>query len=215
MAANMPPGHPVWIEDEGINFRHLILDHDSKFTARFDEIYKGLSNAKEPIVRTGIHMPVMNSFTESFVDRSPADRHFKAECLFHFACLSLEQLNYIVTRYQGDHNNFRPHQGKGIGNRILDPDWQPPPPTGKVKRQKILGGLLNHYYREAAQSLFVGSFLYPSQIFSSSLETAILLNLGTAEESKSNHRSDLGIRVKIIYANTPVAQCRFRSDSAF
>ena len=39
---------------------------------------------------------------------------------------------------------FRPHQGRG--NRPLS---ILPPGKGKVRRLAFLGGLLNHYYREA------------------------------------------------------------------
>ncbi len=134
----------MWIEDEGFDFRHLIIDNDTKFTERFDAIFNELSRATKPVVRTGIHMPKMNAFAESFIG------HFKAECLNHFACFGMEQLNYICYQYQTYYNAFRPHQGKGIGNRILDPGWEQPLPTGAVKRQKFFGGLLNHYYCEAA-----------------------------------------------------------------
>ena len=132
-----------WIEDEGIDFRHLIRDRDSKFTGRFDAIFNELSEADEPVVRTGIRASKMNSFCETFIG------HAKSECMNHFACFSLNKLDRIVAAYQRYHNQHRPYQGKGIDNRILDPAWQPPPPIGTAKRQKILGGLLNHYYGDA------------------------------------------------------------------
>jgi putative transposase len=134
----------MWIEDEGISFRHLIRDNDRKFTDRFDAIFKDLSDAAKPIVTTGIKMPRMNGYCESFIG------HAQAECLDHFICFSLDQLDHIVAEFGNYHNFKRPHQGKDIGNRVLDPEWQPLPPVGVVKRQKILGGLLNHYYREVA-----------------------------------------------------------------
>lgn len=134
-----------WMDDERIEFRHLIRDNDRKFSVeRFDSIFNDLSDAYKPVVPTGIRMPRMNAYCESFIG------HFQAECLDHFTCFSLSQIDYIVAEYQKYYNNFRPHQGKDIGNRILAPGWQPPLPAGVVKRQKILGGLLNHYYRDAA-----------------------------------------------------------------
>lgn len=133
----------MWIEDEGFDFRHLIRDHDSKFTERFDSIFKDLSDADEPVVLTGVRMPKMNSFCESLIG------HIKAESLNHFVCFSLKQLDYISAQYLSYYNSQRPHQGRGIGNRILNPAWELPSPTGAVKRRKILGGLLNHYYRDA------------------------------------------------------------------
>ena len=75
----------------------------------------------------------------------------KSECHDHFWYFtSLEQLGRANSAYMEFHNNFRPHQGTDIGNNVLDPDWEPPPETGDVRCRKLLGGLLRHYYREAA-----------------------------------------------------------------
>jgi len=51
------------------------------------------------------------------------------------------------------HNKYRPHQA--LGNRPVgvtdDPEPQPPDVAiGTIKRQRWLGGLLSHYYRQAA-----------------------------------------------------------------
>jgi len=75
--------------------------------------------------------------------------HFQAECLNHFLCFSLGQLDRICALYGRYYNDLRPHQSLVIGNRVLDKNWQPPQPVGTVKRTKIFGGLLNHYYRDA------------------------------------------------------------------
>ncbi|MBN2713677.1 MAG: hypothetical protein JXR97_14750 [Planctomycetes bacterium] len=69
---------------------------------------------------------------------------------FYSKRMKYRQLNYVIKQYQDYHNYLRPHQGNDIGNRVLDPDAKPQPITGIVKRKKILGGLLNHDYREAA-----------------------------------------------------------------
>jgi len=85
----------------------------------------------------------MNAFVETQIG------HMKTECHDHFWFFtSLDQLGRANSAYMEFHNNFRPHQGRG--NRVLDPDWEPPPETGPVRCRKILGGLLRHYYREAA-----------------------------------------------------------------
>ena len=133
----------MWIDDEGIDFRHLIRDNDQLYPDSFDDIFRSMSKAQEAIVRTGIRMPLMNSVIESFIG------HAQKECLNHFLCFSLGQLDRICARYCRYYNEQRPHQSLVIGNRILDKNWQPPPPTGTVKRQTILGGLLNHYYLNA------------------------------------------------------------------
>ena len=68
----------MWIEDEGIDFRHLIRDNDGKFTERFNKIFENISDAKKPVTRTGVRMPQMNGYCESYIG------HFQAECLDHF-----------------------------------------------------------------------------------------------------------------------------------
>jgi len=48
------------------------------------------------------------------------------------------------------HYNFtRPHQGKEIGNKVLNIDFTPTT-EGEIKRKKKLGGIISHYYRAAA-----------------------------------------------------------------
>jgi hypothetical protein len=75
----------------------------------------------------------------------------KAECHNYFWFFtSLEQLSRANATYMHFHNNFRPHQGRG--NDVLIPPGQQAqtPPIGTVLRTSMLGGLLKHYYREAA-----------------------------------------------------------------
>jgi hypothetical protein len=77
--------------------------------------------------------------------------HMKAECHNYFWLFtSIKQLGRVNDTYMHFHNNFRPHQGKE--NCILTPSDQQAqaPPIGTVLRTSMLGGLLNHYYREAA-----------------------------------------------------------------
>jgi len=45
------------------------------------------------------------------------------------------------------HNAQRPHQGKG--NNVLDADFRPHA-EGEVRCKRQLGGIITHYYREAA-----------------------------------------------------------------
>lgn len=133
-----------WIDEENLNFKHLIRDRDKKFTDKFDSIFKDLANDNKAVIKTGIRMPKMNAFAESWIG------HFKSECLNHFLCFSLSQLDHIVYEYTNFYNNYRPHQGKDIGNNPLNNNALSPPGNGKVRRKKILAGLLNHYYRDAA-----------------------------------------------------------------
>jgi putative transposase len=90
---------------------------------------------------------VANCFAESWIGS------LKRECLNLFFCFSLRQLDHIVQTYVLFHNRFRPHQA--LGNR--PPGAQEGPPlepaeteVGPIRCQRWLGGLLNHYYHQAA-----------------------------------------------------------------
>ena len=68
------------------------------------------------------------------------------EALNHFVVLGEKHLNHIVREYMAHYHEERPHQA--LGNE---------PPTGlqlvhdgEVVCRERLGGLLKHYYRDAA-----------------------------------------------------------------
>lgn len=87
-----------------------------------------------------------NSFIESWIGS------LKRECLNLFFCFSLRQLDFIVQAYGDYYNQFRPHQS--LGNRPPEAR-DDPPEAAEIKPETIrcyswLGGLLRHYYREAA-----------------------------------------------------------------
>ncbi len=134
----------MWADEEGIDVRFLIHDRDCKFSDAFDEHFRCDGGG---VVLTPYQSPIANSFTESWIGS------LKRECLNHFFCFGLRQLDHIVQTYALYHNTFRPHQG--LGNRPLPVRGDPPPlideiETGSVRYQSWLGGLLKHYYRQAA-----------------------------------------------------------------
>ena len=92
-----------------------------------------------------------SSFCEAWIGA------LKRETLDYFLCFSLQRLEYIVQQFVAFHNNFRPHQG--LGNRTLPAAAAGPPEDlavdhapqiGRVHCQRFLGGLLRHYYQDAA-----------------------------------------------------------------
>jgi len=133
----------IWADEEGIDIRFLIHDRDTKFTAAFDEHFR--RDRGGPIL-TPYGAPVANSFAESWIGS------LKRECLNHFFCFSLRQLDHIVQTYASYHNRFRPHQA--LGNRPLGVAEDPRPvddtEAARIRRRRWLGGLLSHYYRQAA-----------------------------------------------------------------
>jgi len=133
----------IWADEEGIDIRFLIHDRDAKFSQAFDGHFH---RDKGGVVLTPFQSPIANSFAESWIGS------LKRECLNHFFCFSLRQLDHIAQTYAGYHNEFRPHQS--LGNRPPGTGEDPPldidVPQGSVRRRRWLGGLLSHYYRQAA-----------------------------------------------------------------
>ena len=130
----------MWTEEQGIDLRFLIHDHDAKFTTPFDE-HVGRDDGGA--VLTPYAAPIANGYAESWIG------HLKWECLNGFFCFSLGQLDHIVQAFVEYHNGFRPHQS--LGNR--PPDTRNGPTraaAGPVRCRAWLGGSLHHYYREAA-----------------------------------------------------------------
>lgn len=70
--------------------------------------------------------------------------------------LGERHLAHLVTNYVEHHNLERPHQAKGnvpLPEAEVADTGEPPVlkfPTGEVKCRERLGGVLRHYYREAA-----------------------------------------------------------------
>ena len=128
------------MDDIGVNASHLIRDRDTKFAASFDGFWE-CSGTK--IIRTPPRTPQANGYIESYIST------IKAQCLDHFICLSIDHLDYINREWKAHYNFTRPHQGKEIGNTVLNVDFTPTT-EGEIKREKKLGGIISHYYREAA-----------------------------------------------------------------
>ncbi len=138
----------MWMEDNGIRLRFMLHDHDTKYTVRFDAFFNQIikehaAPKRGQVIKTMVRVPQMNGFAESFV------ASIKREVLNHVVCISLSQVDYLINRFTDFYNAKRPHQGTDIGNRVLDADFKPQS-RGAVKSASQLGGLLRHYYRDAA-----------------------------------------------------------------
>ena len=134
----------MWADEEAIDVRFLIHDRDSKFTEAFDEHFRRDDGGP---VLTPYGAPVANCFAESWIGS------LKRECLNHFFCFALQQLDHIVQTYALYHNELRPHQG--LGNRPPRSRSEPPVDSEQLDPHAVvcrqwLGGLLSHYYYAAA-----------------------------------------------------------------
>ncbi len=138
----------MWLEEEGLKIRFLLHDRDAKFSGGFRRLLRG---SGIQWVRTPLLAADANAFIEAWIGS------LKREALDHFLCFGLDHLDHIIREYVRFHNTHRPHQG--LGNRTVPEAARAAPellddpvedPIGRIRCQRFLGGLLRHYYRDAA-----------------------------------------------------------------
>jgi putative transposase len=124
---------------------HLLIDYDSKFPRTFDAVFKA---EDIEVKRVGPQAPNLNSVIERFL------QSLRRECLDHFVICGECHLRHLLREYVDHHyNRERPHQAKGnVPLQEIDQEAPSilPFPASEVKCRKRLGGLLRHYYRDAA-----------------------------------------------------------------
>jgi putative transposase len=125
------------------DFRFLIRDHGSNFTASFDAVFQATGTT---IVRTAVQAPRMNAICERLIGT------LRREVLDRTLILNQVHLRAVLAEYQEHYNTARPHQG--IGQRIPGTESGPcvtaaDPGTCQIRRKPVLSGLINEYERAA------------------------------------------------------------------
>ena len=132
----------VWeLDDRELPLHFLIRDNDSKFTNAFDTVFQSQGMR---IIPTPFRAPNANAHAERWV------RTAREECLDHLLILNETHLRRVLAEFINDYyNTARPHQG--IEQRIPIPHGKPQH-TGSIQHRKVLGGIINDYYRNPASS---------------------------------------------------------------
>jgi putative transposase len=119
------------------DFRFLIRDRGSNFTASFDAVFQA---AGTTILRTAVQAPRMNAICERLIGT------LRRELLDRTLILNQAHLRAVLAEYQEHYNTARPHQG--IGQRGPAPAPRvtaADPRTRQILRKPVLSGLINEY----------------------------------------------------------------------
>ncbi len=84
----------------------------------------------------------MNAYVERFV------QVIEQECLDQFIIFSTAHFDHVVAEYFEYYHTERPHQA--MGNAPLTAPELPTGTDGRVVCRERLGGVLRHYFQEAA-----------------------------------------------------------------
>ena len=142
----------VWVEEQAKAFLEharaeklpvgmVSRDNDKIYKKGFDRVMKlsGIDSRK-----LAFRAPNTNAFVERFI------QSLQVECLDHFLVFGGKHLDYLVREYVEHYHAERLHQG--LGNQKIKRAALPIDGLndGEVRRRDRLGGLLKHYFREAA-----------------------------------------------------------------
>ena len=130
----------VATELNGRRIRFLIRDHDAKFTASFDEVFR---TEGAEVIRTPIRAPKANAYAERWVST------VRAKCLDWVMVLGSRHLERVLRTYARHYNQHRPHRGLALD--VPEPQEPSTPARARyVRRRDVLGGLIHEYRRVAA-----------------------------------------------------------------
>jgi transposase len=125
----------VWeLSDREKPLRFLIHDNDRKFSKAFDAVFE---SEGFHVIHTPFRAPNANAYAERWV------RTIREECIDHILIINTNHLRRVLVEFSDYYNASRPHQG-------IDQQTPIPSPAstiGTIRRRKILGGIINDYYR--------------------------------------------------------------------
>ena len=118
-------------------FSHLIRDRDAKFTDAFDAVF---TSENIEIKKSAPQTPKMNAYAERFVLTA------RTECTDRMLIFSERHLRTVLRRYTRHYNTARPHRTLNLRAPADNPNVSPFP-AQRIRREPVLGGLINEYNR--------------------------------------------------------------------
>jgi putative transposase len=120
-------------------FRFLIRDRAGQFTGTFDAV---LSAAGIEVIKIPPRSPRANAYSERWV------RTARAEVTDQMLIAGERHLRRVLEEYAAHYNRHRPHRARNL--RPPDHDSSTPAPVtdltaARIRRHKVLGGLINKY----------------------------------------------------------------------
>jgi putative transposase len=133
-------------QKSGMGTDIVMHDRDAKFTASFDA---ALKEAGLRVQKAAPRAPNTVAFVERFIQT------VRQELLDDFIVFGERHLNCLCTVFLDFYHRRRPHQAKENDLLVVRRRRKTKPrteviPLSEVRCQQQLGGLLKHYYREAA-----------------------------------------------------------------
>ncbi len=119
--------------------KFLIRDRDTKFTSRFDEVFRteGIR-----IIKTPVRAPRANAFAERFVGT------VRRECTDRLLIFGRTHLEHVLAEYVTHYNDHRPH--RSLDQQAPRTLGVPPAPIddpdlAQLRRNPVLSGLIHEY----------------------------------------------------------------------
>ena len=119
--------------------KFLIRDRDTKFTSRFDEVFRSEGIR---IIKTPIRAPRANAFAERFIGT------VRRECTDRLLVFGRTHLEHVLAEYVTHYNGHRPHRSleqRAPGTLRVAPVSIDNPDLTQLRRTVVLGGIIHEY----------------------------------------------------------------------
>jgi putative transposase len=124
---------------EGLPAEIVLRDRDCMYVPDFEDT---LNSAGIQLKRVAYRAPNMNAYIERFV------QSIQQECLDKFIAFSQEHIDLLAAEFLEHYHHERLQKGKA--NVPLTGALKVASTEGEIACRARLGGVLRHYYREAA-----------------------------------------------------------------